>query len=480
MKIGSHGIVPVAYLTCHLLLSCGAKQTAAVPPISPEFPLTDPLAKPAAYAWDDPDCIEYPAISSLVVKSALLTKWTSEGFTEELVPMADYLDERGHPREEPALPGSISALDVYNRTCQASGDLSSCKDPQNNDLGWSVQTSGKKPRFCRQDGVYSRDSIERVTLSSIIGVQRARDFFSNYVLPARELRGIEIKILPTFETIWPGTAGSQGSRGVLVSNVAYFPAEKQGPNPFIAVFPRKDSDDEKSPRMWESSFIMAHELAHHAERALKLDHFGESRTLMRRAVSEAFADLLAFSATNLKDVELRKMPCLKNRAVTNSVFSDGVEKTFDKALMTSLNRLETNFKSPSNIRSSDLLPFEPACAPAGRLQPHDLGGIIAFAFYDLVNSAFDALNTDTVVRPKKFAEAAVFWLKEIELNIGAGADSSTDVLKIGQALEKTVYLVYEDSGSAVLASQARVYCQKMGLRFAGIGAQRWFGLASCN
>ncbi|MCX6127245.1 MAG: hypothetical protein NTV34_21190, partial [Proteobacteria bacterium] len=442
-----------------LVATCGRAPPHIGNGTSPDFPLTDdPDAQDGTFTWDEPDCINGSKLG-FALNRADITIWQSPGGSaDRQTDLGEVIGSRGFiDSNQTGAP--VTARDLYSRRCTNTEVNTGCRDESNESLGWSLRKAGVAPKFCRDGGQYSRDSIERVVLTSLISFKNARDFINGTVLRSNEMSGVELKVLSIFETVWPPSGNqneTSGKRSALVQNLAYFPANGGSDAPFIAVFPRKLGEKDNQPRLWESPFVMAHELGHHVERALGLDHFGNSkRTLVRMAISEAFGDLIGFSATNMDDRGLLAMPCMANRAVSSDAFSDGVAKIIDKALIKSLGAAAAKVQSLSAISwepnapsspPSFFAPQAPTCTSPSRLQPHDLGAIIAHGFYDLFSKSMDSRNESPSARAAIFANSAKNWLESTEKAVALGSTPKEDLQGAARSLEIAVTTYFRSSG----------------------------------
>lgn len=474
--MGKFGLWASTALAGATLNSCGTGRAPLPDEQNPTFRFTDdPSSEAANLLWDDGDCMagEKPPSSP---SSAPLIRWRDGNPDTYRANLDGIISAQGF-FDESKMRGQVSARDLYNRTCMKPASNGRCLDQAGRDLGWKVKSPGKAPRFCRSNGDYPRDSLERVSLSSAVAFKQGSDFLRATILKVKGLEGVDLKIVPTFETLWPPESSSQdslGRRSVIVRNVSYFPPGKSKLTPFIAVFPRKFGDQEDFPRFWESRFVIAHELGHHAEHVLGLDHFEEVRSLTRFAVSEAFADLVGFAAIGLNDAELTSMPCMANRSPAKESFSDGVAKIIDRALMDALKlkTVSTMFEYDGVIHGQQFTAS--TCPLPSRTKPHDLGAVLAHSFYDLVNTTFEITAVPSDERAALFAVTAREWFQIIENAVGQGADAAGDLVAVAKGLEQTIQELFVRRGVQVETNIAKVLCQRMNLHFSGTRHTDWF------
>ena len=69
--------------------------------------------------------------------------------------------------------------------------------------------------------------------------------------------GLSLLVMPFFRTVYTDKEGDL-QRRLMYRNIIYYPASKS-----LAVLP--DSDNFYGRGLWESSFIIAHEFAHHVQ-----------------------------------------------------------------------------------------------------------------------------------------------------------------------------------------------------------------------
>ncbi len=339
--------------------------------------------------------------------------------------------------------------------------------------GFTSLTPGDKPRFCQQSGNYGVDSVERVTLTSLISMKHALDFANKTYTENGAISNIHLLVLPRFESSFATGREQNGVRElrVLVDNLAYFPTEENS-TPFIAVFPRKASATNEDPRLWEAPFVFSHELGHHIERYLRTDRYGAGkRSVVRSAVSEAFADLNGFATDNLDDKIIRNFPGIgQDRAVGASSFRDNQAKIFDA---TEIRAIELHQQQSMALVS---LEFETvSTGTIAKYTAHGIGAIFAHSVYSIFTMVFDAADIKSDKRATALALASAEWLKETDRTMGAGTTPRKDLLAAARSLETAAKNALTKYNISLTNNVADALCQRMALSFSGIEEKTWFG-----
>lgn len=467
-----------------LLCSCGQGQKKGFRDSTPTFPITDdPSTQSQTYLWDDPDCIAQKK-SPVALPVATLTDWSQMGAQDVPTPLGSLVGANGELDPSEVGGGTITTQDLYSRVCEHRGSDGICLNALNEAIGWAAKSPGQVPRFCNLQGHYTRDSLERVSLTAAFHLRNAISFIRNVLPQAPNLQGVELKVLATFESLWSPTAlgtnnDGRGARSVLVDNASYFPTSNSGYNPFIAILPRRLGSQDDTPRLWESGFVIAHELAHHLEHTLGLDHFGDARrTLIRLALSEAFADLLGLASLKLSDASLSHTPCLAGRSPSRENFEDGRVKSLDSHILAALQKQEPKDSARSTLTAALAKPLAHQhlnlCSTPNRFSFHDLGAVFAHAFYDLMMQSFDVLEISPQDRPALFAQQATRWMKAIEADISVGQHAKRDIGSAAKALESTIMSLFQDQARTLPANVEVVLCQKLSFFFSGLKQTQWF------
>ena len=400
--------------------------------------------------------------------TATISSWAESTRRDVATPLGDLVDTGGRLNTK-NIANKISARSQFSRDCSTvrSGQ---CLDSGGKEPGFTFVADGKEPRFCRPEGNYSIDSIERVTLTSALFLRNAVKFASDTYKDNGALSPIQLLVLPQFASIVPSSGLSQTN--VLVNNLAYFPVQNNA-TPYIAVLPRQLNSSEANPRLWESEFVFAHEFGHHIERYLHVDRFFDANiSVVRSAASEAFADLNAYASAGLSDSTIRNIPCIgADRAVGIGSFRDGMAKVFDKDEMTAI---EANVKSGAALVSFEFQ--ADTCAQVRKFESHGIGAILAYNVSTMINLALDSVKTNTTNRPKTFALSAAGWIKDVDQRINKGGKiPRNDIIAAGRALENTVKDIFSKASVPITTNIADALCGRMALGFSGTGEKTWFG-----
>lgn len=424
------------------------------------------------YQWDDPRCLEGSLLAT-ATSSATTSSWAERTRRDVSSNLENMIDQSGH-FSSAVFPSRVVARMQFTRDCDHVSNQT-CLTSRNTEAMFTSDGAGQNPRFCRASGNYSIDSIERVALTSALSFKHAQEFAAGAYKENGAIAPVQLLILPRFASKIPSTRGNSNvtDTKVLTNNLAYFPV-KNG-MPYIAVFPRDKNATEDTARLWESSFVLAHEYGHHIERYLRVDRFDDiSVSPVRRAVSEAFADINAHATGNLNDSSVLNIPCFgSDRAVGVGNFKDSVAKVFDKL---EIQNVENRYKTePTSMISFE---FESAavCAQIDKAAYHAIGAIFAYNVNAMIGLALDAVRVPATDKAKKVAGYTADWIRETDRLINKGSKSPRgDIIGGARALETTVKAIFNASNVPLTTNIADALCQRMNLGFSGTGEKTWFG-----
>ena len=258
----------------------------------------------------------------------------------------------------------------YERRCDdAKEDGKKCLDRFDRDIDYTaVDGKGWYLRLCENAPQYPRKSVETVALTSAHYLDLAHKTYLQLKEPTATVPPqLLLNVLPVFTDIYDNyfENGQQKIRKeYLVDNLAYY-----GGKNMIIVFPASKQSDQALPGFfWESQFVLGHEYGHHVERQrtgfLKeklgvrwnpIEHSWEDQSLLAftetgsseftqvlGAISEGFADLLAFYAEGGTSYSLTGIPTLgQNRDIRISTFRNSTEKTLTPERLSLLTRRTT-------------------------------------------------------------------------------------------------------------------------------------------
>jgi hypothetical protein len=243
----------------------------------------------------------------------------------------------------------------YERRCDAGRGESACLDQFGQERDYKAKEGvGWLLRVCDDDHTYDRKSVETVALASAYYLDIAhRKYMALKEDKAATPEQLLLNVLPQFTDVYDNFVDTDGERKVkkvyIVNNLAYYGSKRM-----VIVFPSSQQVDRLYPGyFWESQFVLAHEYGHHIERMRTgfltghlsiewnpLSHSwedGEQLTMtgsgkteftqMLGAVSEGFADLLAFYAEGGTSFSLSGIPRLgANRDIRLATFANKDEK----------------------------------------------------------------------------------------------------------------------------------------------------------
>ncbi len=326
--------------------------------------------------------------------------------------------------------------DIISKTTYDDQFVGLCDQIKNDCTKYSVSWTRRpglteKPlKICESnDKAYPRDSYENVTLTAAYFLQQAYEAFLS-TRPNIEVQKVHLMIMPKFSHIVsnPMGSGTEAVEQTLTQNLAYF----SQPYPTIGIYPdvyqKSLALAEQNGRLWESAFALAHEFGHHIETVIasplkKVSAFVESglishalpqgrvknnatlnaeqsnlhRNLFLGAVSEAFADLLAYYSTGESVESLLGIPCFADKR--------NIEESFFRLYDSSGSKFFAQTKTLSTQVLDRL--FYPHLAPAsnGPCDPyqidytniHMVGASIAGIIHQLNNTYVNTLINEGVL-----------------------------------------------------------------------------------
>ena len=286
---------------------------------------------------------------------------------------------------------------TYQRYCHFHSKRGQyCLDADFRPAPWTkIALSGGELRICDREQSYPRESFEHVALVTALHLQKAQRFFTRST--GQDVPNMSLLVLPFFRTLYTDKQDEQQQR-VMYRNIIYYPASKS-----LAVLP--DSDNFHGRGLWESSFIIAHEFAHHAQfagrpkwettlaadgglpgdkRHLKLPHNTSKRSI--EAFLEGWADLYAFYAEGENPSDIISYPCFGyNRDIANPVFADGSRKVITPAVVTA-------FYAGDSTSSSCVRPDFSDTHIIGAALAHYLHRIVSFVLHSWGDTASPAIK----------------------------------------------------------------------------------------
>ncbi len=445
--------------------------------------------------WEEQTCID-GVKPGRKLESTQLADWSMpEGEKTKNVSLEGLITSKGLMNDV-TMGGSTTARDVYQRRCHSLSLAGICLAQDGVSQGWVPHKPGVVPRFCREKGPYNRTSLEYTVLSSAYRFVKAREYLTSAYLDGDSARfkHLDLKVVPQFETLFQDSESEPFLKKFYeVNNVGYYPTFNSRDRPFIAVLPRSEDSVESTPRLWEIGFVMAHEQGHHLERVLGLDAFSKKRTLTRKAMSEAFADLVGSTFNGFESNELKNTGCLADRSIKTSTFKNGLAKVIDRDLVVSIQKSEQASSANKNISEPEhQWVLADGCASPSTTSPHGLGAILAHAFYDISAQVFSIQDlSDPDQRVKHMVSFTKSWMEIASKSVLAGNNVLSDMTMIAKAME-SVLLQYAKVQKIELTDEIkRTLCQRHALHFSGLPKNAnlppeqwqpfdtWFGSTAC-
>lgn len=473
-KLLGFSLAGVAVLS---ILACGevSEQTEPKPSAPPFLPLVDSPQKPQLLDNYDESCQRQTGPEAWTLESLSSYIWSGSSTVLSLAPLHSHISSTSDGLKSDAVLSTKSGQ-VFERQCDyRRGRLLRCPGPSGNELSWTMKSAGSPVKLCQPLPPTARDSLEGVALSALRGLDLSHAAYRRADLQQYPLKGVQLSVLPEFVDIheyYPYGNSVARLRTWITHNMAYFPDIAM-----IAAFPESAALAGDDPgKLWESPFVLAHEYGHHIEMTRLGSSFAGALGLMwdpishgfareglagstsdqqaskvLGALSEGFADLLAYYALRGDTTSLVGLPCLgQNRDVSRPVFADGAEKSLTNTRLAILIGESEDLATGCGIpRYSDI---------------HVVGAILATAldqvFAMVGNAAEDVdLNTDRWTYRYSLSLA---WHKNMHARTAALADGSADAprllrevnLALGDALAgELARLEAADSGLAAALKQ---------------------------
>ncbi len=447
--------IPLLALSALALTACGESSPAkkyGTPPIKE----VESSLKPAEYVLEDPACQD--AGTPTALSKTTIRAWQGDEVVEREVSLTETASTAESLQS--AVISLTSWKDVYTRQCDLNkGEARRCDDKEGYEKGWALQGSGGELKICKDGHNYNRLTYEGVALTSSYYLSQA---FGRYAqLGGAELpHKVQLSVLPHFID-YNDHYIQDGERSKLktyiVHNLAYFPVGQM-----IAVFPESAERAGDLPGFfWESEFVLGHEYGHHIDYtrhgkvlanaglewnplihgftdqvALRQGLSADSdRSLVQGALSEAFADLLAYYSEGATGASLVGLPDIgRNRSIDAPTFTNGEDKILTDDRLSILLRL---------VDPGEVAQGEPKYTDI-----HVIGAILSHTADDLFQTLTKTrFSTGTKAEVDQRYKMVLTWMDAlVDGNAKLTADQSgADVLQ-------PIALAFEKVADAYLAS----------------------------
>lgn len=324
-------------------------------------------------------------------------------------------------------------------------------------------------KICRTNASYNRESLEGISITSIVAIERFFRFYHSLPNQNSALEAVDLLVMPKFVSKFPTYETPK------MDNLSYYPSLTDYPT--IVVFPKGAFGRSMWPNinLWEAPWIISHEGAHHifrtqyadahpeanAEVLEAIDHpapilndLGESHHHSEResgddaagslttrdilgSVNEGFADLMAFYSMGEKP-KIEKLTCFaKSRDVSSAVFADDQPKILSRKALNRFQGIEQN--ALGNI-----------CESTDYRDIHNIGAIIVYGINRLFSEVPSVQKAESPAWAK--ASLAINWIQNMPTNIEA---SEAGLMSLVTAGLKTA----ADSQGVLSASQCEVVQQ---------------------
>ena len=452
-----------------LTTACGREQVRQADPDESWLPLTVlEGSEPDVYPLFDPACQNQNLSDETPLASANVNVWRDGDVTLSELDLTP-LQLTGQPLSSQSV-SRVTFDALFERTCDSSHAAPpACRDHRDHPTGWQVQNNGRPLKICTASISPPRKSIEHLALATVVAIEKTGRSLKKFLPEIFDIAPVEVLAMPRFDTRWtPWT--HNGSRGHYLThvtdNLAYF-ADTDVSKPYIAVFPRSSSNT-TGINLWESEFVLAHEFAHHVERKLSLDRFGQSASKIRMAASEAFADSLAFASQQVSSRSIAGIPCVgQDRSPEQLAFTNGTAKIIDDQLMRLLQGGDSSASSKdSSLNCQGVVPYS----------PHGVGTIFAHWLYEFVK---DIPHYDE--NPgQSLALLTVAWLRHVDQTVTKDEQPvAVELTLLAKALEAAVEDRYKNLEIDLGDNMRIMLCQKMSLAFPALKDRLWFSRTDC-
>ncbi|MBF0443503.1 MAG: hypothetical protein HQK54_16470, partial [Oligoflexales bacterium] len=413
------------------------------------------MVKPSDdYFVSDPDCQEGRKPAANRIDGGRIYLFYQENsnnyLTKQSVSFSGFSLE-----SSPALHAShISSIltgSEYVRYCTGTYAAGECLDG-NRYVDWNMSKGGAQLRFCDSFSDYDRNSYEGIAVTSVYYIENALSKYEKAL--GRRIAGLELEVLPLYQSVYVNEEDENGEKVAkvysLVRNLAYFPGRNK-----IAVFPESERQQKffsKNGHLWENSFSMAHEAAHHIETiiappggfknrntliwnplvheyyAFPGSNADEYSVRFYSAVSEAFADIMGFYAVS------------ENEGMVTSLFDFGYDRNPKNPYM------RPNYEAKKEKRLDERLYhnfFSPAREiPAlNKVSPHGMGAVIAHGMYEIFSQMIPAESPSPEAmneREKALINLTAIWIEKLHYAASelqnAKADRSSYLVILAKAI----------------------------------------------
>ncbi len=494
-RLSSSSIVTLVCCSFFLLsISCGGSRNAKKDqdivgvPRTIEFTLN----APASYYMEDAECQHTPD-DTLELTQTSINSWTSSGVNSPEVTLSEI--KSGKSLKSNFVEETFFGLE-YVQTCDFSTSWGKrCLKESGEPESWNNSNAkGGYLKICKGNYTYGRTSYEGVGLTSIYFLEQAFQRYQSFSEAPVPLKPVRLLILPDFKTEqlnFPDPKDDQKKKRIIyiTHNAGYFPETVNGNIISIfAIFPEAACLVKKATGfLWESSFVWAHEFAHHLEKSITPNYFniyGElanhfppelqnvnekddvsSKTrlaLLSNAISESFADLIGYYSDDATGASLSQIEGFGyNRTITYGEFKNKTEKILTETVVEqflsagSLSQTSSVFLAGED-HSDDQCSFpkeEPNFS-----DPHIIGAILAYGL-DGVFSLLSAFRQDTGDAPSFNQQdigdryrLSIAWIKAVRENWDVTKDSEStgeyfQVVSDALELVSTAYLGVNENSS---------------------------------
>lgn len=200
-------------------------------------------------SMEDQDC--NAGSESVALESAQIWEWNGTEIQPKQVPL----------KVTPSRKNGLESAGILAVARDQRDDRHVSLDSDNNQtiIKSATVSQGVPVRICRQDGVFTRESIESMTLNTQHYIAEAYTKLNTLKLDPKPSVS-KSKLLVQYLRVSHYSKGDRRGVGVMVDNAAFGTA-KEGS--FFVVVPSSKSTFKQSPvHMWEVPFVLKHEFGH--------------------------------------------------------------------------------------------------------------------------------------------------------------------------------------------------------------------------
>ncbi|MDA9951112.1 hypothetical protein N9D31_00930 [Oligoflexaceae bacterium] len=422
---------------CKLSVACGPvdEDRRQKPEIfdRPEFTLLGPADY---YFLADEECQQQEEPRKTAIEEITVYKATAEGSEAEVINPIGFTSQKS--LKTPAVKETFYG-GVYEADCREK-NIENCQNAYLNVRTWNIIKKRKPLRVCQPKSNFKRFSFESMALTASQNINRAAQAAMQYA--DMKLPPVILEVIPNFRVRKEQTDAEGVVKDALLyatRQMSYFAGSGS-----IAVYPERPESSQEKPQFWESEFVASHEFGHHIEAQIRKASrgaevqkmVGGGSRLVEKAVSEAFADLMAFYTLDQNPNALEEFPdAYLDRNPAQPIFSDSqTVKVLSQKIM-------KRFIAQKNDGNKEMVNLT-------RL--HLIGAIVSHSLHKIFTQISAAksgdINSIEVPRSKEKYGLTIRWFKlySAELSKKKNADDKSPYSALARSIRKIISDVDRD------------------------------------